>query len=110
MCAYKYASDASSQIHVILDTNLSNGLSDIYARESGLAYFEPTTVSDYPAVYAGSTDDRANGVCELHIGVTDSVAVTLIAYLSPGTSDYPRGCEVAELTAKTMIENLKGGS
>ncbi|PRX47675.1 uncharacterized protein DUF3558 [Prauserella shujinwangii] len=110
MCEYEYDDDSASRVSIIQTPDFTNGLTDVYARKDSLAYFEPTEISGYPAVYASRSDGRANGICQLHVGLTDSFVATLYVQLTHSTPDYPRGCEVAELTAQTMIENLKGGS
>lgn len=110
-CEYEYSNDSGNQVTVGVSNKLKQGLNDVYARRGQLAYFEPSTIDGYPAVYAAANADlRDEGSCQLYVGLTDKDVVRLTALLYEGTNDYPRGCDVAKLTAKTMIENLKGGS
>lgn len=109
-CRYEYDDDSGSRVVFTLVPEFSNGLADLYEREPNLAYFEPTEVSGYPAVYASPNEGRSSGVCQLHVGLTDNFLVSVWVYLGQSTPDYPRGCEVAEMSTRTMIENLKGGA
>lgn len=109
-CEYEYNDGSGSRVLVTLNPDFTNGLGDIYARKPELKQFEPTEVSGYPAVYADPYGQTGNGTCQLHTGLTDQFVVTTFVQLTSSTSDFPKGCEVAELTTQTMIENLKGGS
>ncbi|MFD2397895.1 DUF3558 domain-containing protein [Prauserella oleivorans] len=109
-CKYEYDDDSGSIVNVQYEEPFSNGLADVYARKEALGVFEPTTVSGYPAVYADRVDSRSEGVCQLLVGMSDTEVLTFYADLRPSTSDYPQGCAVAEKTAETVIENLKGGA
>ncbi|MFD2397892.1 DUF3558 domain-containing protein [Prauserella oleivorans] len=110
VCEYEYKEDSGSQVSVILTPEFTNGIGDVYARKDALAYFEPTEIAGYPAAYASNSDGRSEGTCQLHVGLTDQFVVSTMVQLSSLNADYPRGCEVAELSTQTMIENLKGGA
>ncbi|WIX80775.1 DUF3558 family protein [Amycolatopsis carbonis] len=58
-----WTSSGSNQ-NFVHDTPLpqnSGGISDVYAQKSNQAYFEPTDVDGYPAVYADAQDGRKSG-------------------------------------------------
>lgn len=110
-CTYRYGDDGGSLVSVTPMLSFSNGLSAVYSQRSDLGYFEPTEVSGYPGAYAGKfEDDRAKGYCNLYIAPNDQRAVWLNVQLGKSSRDYPKGCEVGEVVAEKMIENLKGGA
>ncbi len=77
-------------------------------RDQGrFSLWDETSVSGYPAVYLGVTDDRARGDCDLAVGIADDMtfSVTAISFY-----DNPqRACEVASEVAADVIRTLKGG-
>ncbi|MFD2471390.1 DUF3558 domain-containing protein [Amycolatopsis silviterrae] len=85
------------------------GISDIYDQKAKQAYFEPTTVNGYPAVFAGTEDSRANGICTLWVGVTDQLAVSVLPNISMG-SNKKDPCSIAKKFATAMIGHLQGAS
>ena len=105
-CKYRYRNDSGNLVTVGVSNRLPQGLDSVYGKRENLEVFESTTIAGYPAVYAAQHDQREQGLCQLYVGVTDTNVVRLMAQLYPDTHDYPRGCEVAELTAETMIEHL----
>jgi hypothetical protein len=86
-----------------------NGLSDIYAGKANDAYFEPTTIDGYPAVYASSADLRSSGNCSLWVGVTDQLAVSVIAQIASGVNKS-NPCPVTGRVATAMIQHLQGAA
>lgn len=110
-CIYKYANDSENSVSVGISKPLRGGLADVYAKQEALGRFEPTTIAGYPAAYASPYQDRSDqGECQLYVGLTDTDAARLTVYLYEGTHDYSRPCDVADLTAKTVIQHLKDGS
>ncbi|MGW4398457.1 DUF3558 domain-containing protein [Amycolatopsis nivea] len=85
------------------------GISDIYDQKANQAYFEPTTVNGYPAVFAGTEDSRSNGICTLWVGVTDQLAVSVLPNISMG-SNKKDPCSIAKKFATAMIGHLQGAS
>ncbi|MBB2503348.1 DUF3558 domain-containing protein [Amycolatopsis echigonensis] len=86
-----------------------NGLADTYATKSRQAYFEPTQISGYPAVFTAGHDSRKNGVCDLVIGVTDQLTVVIVDSISKGKNlDNP--CEPLTKIGAAMINHLKTAS
>jgi len=86
-----------------------NGISDIYAQKNQEAYFEVTTLAGYPAVHAAKTDDRANGHCELWVGVTDQLAVSVSVGLGTGQG-RSNPCGAADKVGTAMVNHLKTAS
>jgi len=105
-CKYRYGNGSGNSVTIGISGRLPQGLDSVYGKRKNLEVFEPTDISGYPAVYAAQHDQQDDGMCQLYVGVTDTDVVRLVAQLYPDTDDYPRGCDVAELTAGTMIEHL----
>jgi hypothetical protein len=106
-CVWKSASNDANSVSISPMTANKNGLNDIYAGKAKDKYFEPTSVSGYPAVYADITDDRSSGYCTLWVGVTDQLAVGVLTIIGAGTNKS-NPCPVVERTATAMIKHLQG--
>jgi hypothetical protein len=86
----------------------TNGLADLYANQPTMAYWQPTTVSGYPAVYGDALiDQRSQGDCVLDVGVNDHLYF-FVDFNDPaaGSSSCPR----AERAAADVIKAIPGGS
>ncbi|MGX7825602.1 DUF3558 domain-containing protein [Actinokineospora sp. 24-640] len=82
-----------------------NGLADLYrAQENGnWAYWEPTTVNGYPAVWKELTDLRDMGGCNISVGITDQLHFSVfVARAVPATA-----CEDVKKVAGAVVETLK---
>ncbi|MYW92199.1 DUF3558 domain-containing protein [Amycolatopsis rubida] len=105
----RWTSTASNQNFVNIGAlpQNKNGISDIYAQKDKQAYFTPTSIDGYPAVFADTQDGRPSGSCSLWVGVTDQLAVSVIPNIGvgPHRSDP---CGIAEKAATAMIKHLKG--
>lgn len=109
MCQWTGASYQTNTMSISLTTANDLGLGNIYNKKSDQAYFEPTTIDGYPAVYASQIDDRSTGDCVLAVGLTDQRMALVQAQLGDGPN-RPNPCPVNERTAKAMIEHLKGAA
>jgi hypothetical protein len=106
--ACSWAGEAGGAVAVSWDTANTHGLSDLYAKQSTYAYWQPTTVTGYPAVYGdGLGDQRANGDCVLNVGVSDQLAF-FVQYNNPANAT--QACSLAGKAAADVIANLKGGA
>jgi hypothetical protein len=108
MCQWLSAAYATNTMNLALITG-NGGLGNVYGKKAQQAYFEPTTIDGYPAVYASQIDDRSTGTCALWVGVTDQRMVHVEAQLSDGPN-RPNPCPATASTAKAMIEHLKGAA
>jgi hypothetical protein len=95
----------TSELHVVSLSPVESkraGLSDVYGGKQFNAYFEPTEIDGYPAVYTSALDQRSSGNCELWVGVTDELAVDI-------TTNFleTEPCPVAEQLATAMIEHAR---
>lgn len=109
ICEYEYANVVGNQVIITVHSQTDSGLAAVYWQKDRLAYFEPTQIASYPAVYAGKYSDRDNGRCILHIGLTDELRVAVFAQLNGGT-DFQRPCDVAEMTGTALVKHLTDGS
>ncbi|RJQ88840.1 DUF3558 domain-containing protein [Amycolatopsis panacis] len=84
-----------------------NGLGDVYADKAKYAYFQPTTFGNYPAAY-GSTlgDDRSEGVCNVVVGVTDQLGVSISTSISAG-NNHDDPCGALNKVSTAMVNHLK---
>ncbi|MBB4687293.1 DUF3558 domain-containing protein [Amycolatopsis jiangsuensis] len=106
-CDWQSTQFAGNVIGITPVTPNKNGLGDIYSNKAGYAYFEPTTIGSYPAVY-GSTlgDDRSEGVCNAVVGVTDQLGVSISTSISTG-KNHDDPCGAAGKVGEAMINHLK---
>jgi hypothetical protein len=107
-CQWVSVANATNTMNISVITD-DRGLGNVYGKKSEHAYFEPTTIEGYPAVYASQIDDRSTGTCALWVGVTDQRMVHLETQLSAGPN-RSNPCPVVERTAKAMIEHLKSAA
>ncbi|GAB2979350.1 DUF3558 domain-containing protein [Amycolatopsis acidiphila] len=105
-CEWKSATSSLNSVYIAPVTADKNGLSDVYATRQNDKYFEPTTVSGYPAVYAG-VSDRSDGDCSLWVGVTDQLTINVQAQIGSGPNKS-NPCPVAERVATAMVQHLQG--
>jgi hypothetical protein len=87
-------------------TQNKNGLSDIYAQKAQQAYFEPTTIEGYPAVYADKSDNRASGTCFVWVAVTDQLAVSVGGIFGSGQHKSDP-CGFLGNVATAVVNHLK---
>lgn len=88
----------------------TDGLSDLYAQKSTMAYFVVTSVDEYPAVYADVADLRTNGSCFLNVGVNDHLYFFVDYernYTTSSEANAQQSCGAAEQTAAAVIRNLR---
>ncbi|MBB2933181.1 hypothetical protein FHX82_000201 [Amycolatopsis bartoniae] len=105
-CTWKSATSSLNSVFVAPLKANKNGLGDIYANKAKDQYFEPTTISGYPAVYAGISDTRSDGDCSLWVGVTDELAVNVQTQIGSGPNKS-NPCPVTERVATAMIQHLQ---
>lgn len=107
-CTFQEAADPGNQIDVTTVTANKNGLQDVYDTKANDAYFDETQVNGYPAVYAAAADDRKDGKCGLFVGVTDELAVNILAQYDNGAGATDP-CAVVQKFGESMIQTLMGG-
>ena len=104
-CSWRDAATDLEDFTVGYATPLKNGLADVYLiRESGRwAYFEPTTVNGYPAVFKDAGDQRARGGCNIAVGISQELHITVF---SRG-AEPSKACGQVEAIASAVIDTLK---
>ncbi|WP_291412908.1 DUF3558 family protein [Actinophytocola sp.] len=105
-CTWHANPDLGSTIGVGFLTGNKNGLSDTYRGRGQFEYFEPTTVEEYPAVYASSPDLRASGDCLIVVGISDSLTFNAT---EQGRLDAQGSCDRALAVATAALATLTGG-
>ncbi|HWE91289.1 MAG TPA: DUF3558 family protein, partial [Pseudonocardiaceae bacterium] len=105
-----WTGDSGAGIDVIWTTGSTGGLDNGYKLQAAaagkyFAYFQPTTVGNYPAVYAATSDDRSSGDCVLNVGVSANTS-----FLSQynGSTSASQACSLAAKAAADVIKNLGG--
>lgn len=106
-CEWRSATSDANVVYISPLTANKNGLTDIYAGKAKNKYFEPTTVNGYPGVYASNLDNRSGGDCQLWVGVTDQLAVSVSDQILSGVNKS-NPCPVVERVATAMIQHLQG--
>lgn len=101
-------SDTATSVGLSFTTGNKNGLADLYrANKEGkwTGYWEETTVSSYPGVFHGVTDARAQGSCNLAVGVSES----LTFLVDIGGRLKEQSCDFAKQVAAAVVDTLKAG-
>jgi len=107
-CSWRYNDGTSNTVNISPLVPNKNGLSDLYDQKDSKAYFEPTQIAGYPAVYTDIVDSRNRGRCSLYVGVTDQLAVFVFTQLDDG-ADVTKPCPVADKIGAAMVQTLKKG-
>jgi hypothetical protein len=106
MCSWHSADDREDYTISFLPNN-KGGLSDNYRanKDGQWAYFEPTEVADYPAVFNDIGDRRDRGSCTIVTGVRDELTFRVASARTPNQ----KGCEKVKEIAGQVITTLKAG-
>jgi hypothetical protein len=83
------------------------GLYDAYKRGQ-FAYWDPATISGYPAASANVSDLRDRGECVFIVGIEDDLSFT--AHANGYDKEPQQACPDAKRVAEQVIATLKGGS
>ena len=106
-CNWTSAANPLNSVGIGPSPQNHRGITDIYAGKAKSAYFEPTAVNGYPAVYTGLNEDRSKGFCDLWIGVTDQLAFAVSISLGAG-ENKTNPCPIAERFGAAVIDHLQG--
>lgn len=87
-----------------------DGLTAIYAERARLAVFQPTTVSEYPAVRtAASKAALSAGRCTVDVGVANDTLLSVnVTVPAADQADYTDPCDPASQLAAAIIANSEG--
>jgi hypothetical protein len=101
-----WAGDSGGTVSIAWETANTNGLSDLYAKSSTIAYWQPTTVSGYPAAYGDAiSDGRRQGNCVINTAVSNQLYF-VAQFDTPQNAS--QSCTLAEQAAADVIKNLGG--
>jgi hypothetical protein len=104
-CTWTADREVDSTVGVGFIAGNKHGLSDIYRGRSRFKYFDETSVNGYPAVFADTVDSRAQGVCDIIVGISDNLAYHA---LEEGGRKGQGSCDRAKQVAAAVIATLKG--
>lgn len=108
-CSFRSSGNPLNSISIGAVPQNPHGISDIYDQKAQSAYFEPVSISGYPGALADTHDGRPSGNCQLWVGVTDELAVSIIPQISAGPNKTDP-CGLAQKFAAAMIGHLKAPS
>jgi Protein of unknown function (DUF3558) len=101
-----WSGDSGGGVTIDWETANTNGLSDMYAKSSTIAYWQPTTVAGYPAAYGDAiSDGRSQGNCVIDTAVTDHLDF-FVQFDNPLNAG--QSCALAAQAAAAVIKNLGG--
>lgn len=90
----------------------SGGLAGLYGRRKSMAVFQPTSVSEYPAVQTATTAAALKrGQCTVDVAVANDTLLDVSVDVPTGdTLDYSAPCDNADTFAATLIANAEAAS
>lgn len=104
-----WTSATAPSVSVGWETANTGGLGDLYAQQSSMSYWEPTTVDGYPGVYATDLgDQRSAGLCTLNVAVNDHLY--FVALHDNTQDDATQSCAAVARAASDVITHLKAGA
>lgn len=90
-------------------TPLPGGLDFMYEKKKAGdyndGYFTAMDIEGYPAVQASPVDQRAAGICDVAVGVTDDLMLSVSVMGAPGDDACQRSIEIA----RSVVRNLQQG-
>ncbi|SDD44853.1 Protein of unknown function [Actinokineospora iranica] len=98
--------DRKGDFNLLFPDKNKYGLSDYYRERKRWAYFEPIEVGGYPAAHfdVGKQDRRGLGFCGIVVGLTDTLAFSIIRQGGPG----PQACDQVRDMAAAALTTMKG--
>lgn len=100
-----WSGDSGGGVAVGWDTT-DSGLANLYAKSSTIAYWKPTTVAGYPAVFGDAiSDGRSQGDCVINTAVSDKVYF-ITQFTNP--LNPTQSCTLAAQAAADVVKNLGG--
>jgi hypothetical protein len=90
----------------------SGGLEALYRRRASLSVFQPTKISEYPAVHtATSTSALHHGRCTTQVGVAnDTLLIVTVTVPSTEPLDYNDPCPAADDLTAAILANTEGAA
>lgn len=90
----------------------SGGLEALYHKRATMPVFQPTSVSEYPAVHTAATASALrHGSCTTEVGVAnDTLLIVTVTVPSTQPLDYADPCPRADDLAAAIIANAEGNA
>lgn len=109
-CRWVVRGDARVVVNIRFESGAGKGLGSMYQQNEGgvwkNGYFQPTEIDGYPAAFASLTDGRADGFCDLAVGVRED----RYFYVNVGAFELGRqSCAIAEEVAAAAVATLRAG-
>ncbi|WP_406639786.1 DUF3558 domain-containing protein [Amycolatopsis sp. WGS_07] len=108
-CQWRSADEGRNSIGLRVVPQNKGGISDIYDQKAGQAYFEPVSIDGYPGVFTSKADLRPSGNCQLWLGVTDQLSVTITPAIGAGPNKK-NPCGLAQKFGNAVVKHLKGAA
>ncbi|WP_460394414.1 DUF3558 domain-containing protein [Actinophytocola sediminis] len=103
-CIWHGTPELDSTIDVGFVTGDKHGLGGLYAARETQEYFEETLVQGYPAVFHSAADQRAQGACNISVGISNTFSFRTSEF---GELDATGSCARAKAVADAVITTLK---
>jgi hypothetical protein len=101
--------DGDQLLGISYTTLLPGGLDFMYEKKKAGdyndGYFEPLDIEGYPAVQASPIDQRAAGICDVAVGITDDLMLS-VSIMGTQRTD---ACQRSTLIAQSVITTIKQG-
>lgn len=105
-CLWHADPRTNSSIGVGFTLGNPNGLSDIYRVRKRYAYFVEDVVDGYPAVFHDIDDGRESGVCNISVGISDTL---MFGASEQGGRKGQASCDRVKQVASAVIATLRVG-
>jgi hypothetical protein len=103
-------SDTGAQVIGAILTSAQGGLNAVYKLRDTYKFFtEYPSLAGYPGVAVGTIDGRADGRCNVFVGVSDKLAFSVGLVLSRAKRGQKDPCEVAKIAAEMAVQTMKKG-
>jgi hypothetical protein len=104
------SADGDKAVDIGFETDDTDGLSALYRQhqQAMMAYWQPTTVSGYPAAFGSQVDARSTGICVINVGISDHLFF-FDDFQTSSPTQQPQSCSLATTLATDVLENLQAG-
>lgn len=110
--ACEWQNDNGDNISIVLHSKQPLGIAGIYRNKAQFpdqyAYFEPIDLGGFPGVFAAPIDGRADGSCQLAVGVTDQQVIVLTDQVddTAGAGDV---CDIIKRAGEAAVATMSNG-
>ena len=108
----EFADEQGKRVTINFNNKQPLGIAGVYRNHEQYPqfydYFEPTEVAGFPGVFAASIDGRANGRCNLAVGITENQVLTVTVSIRQATGESD-SCKFAKKAAETAATTMSRG-